>query len=73
MATTANQLDLAVPMATKERSMRSIVWHQFRRHNMAVAGLVVVSVLLLGAILVPYISPYPPEISSLQERREAIK
>ena len=53
--------------------MRSIVWNQFRRHDMAVAGLVVVSVLLLGAILVPYISPYPPEISSLQERREAIK
>lgn len=75
MATTvtpAAQLNLQTPVTAKERSMRSMIWNQFRRHRLAVAGLVVLAAMSFGAILVPYISPYPPELSSFQERREAM-
>jgi peptide/nickel transport system permease protein len=75
MATTAtpvNQLNLQAPTTTQERTMRGMIWNQFRRHRLAVAGLVVLAVLSLGAIFVPYISPYPPELSTFQERRAAM-
>lgn len=52
-----------------ERSMRSIVWHQFRRHQMAMVGTVVLLLLVLGALLAP-LSPYDPETSSLREKDE---
>lgn len=53
-----------------ERTMRSIIWGQFRRHQMAMAGSVILLVLVLGSISVPWISPYDPEKSSLRERDE---
>ncbi len=71
-ATPANQLNLQAPASTKERTMRSMIWSQFRRHYLALAGLFVVLALGLGAIFVPYISPYPPELSTFQERRAAM-
>ena len=75
MATTArpaNQLALQAPTITKERTMQGMIWNQFRRHRLAVVGLIVLAALSLGAIFVPYISPYPPELSSFSERREAM-
>jgi len=49
--------------------MRSIIWHQFRRHQMAMVGTVVLLFLVLGSILAP-LSPYDPETSSLHEKDE---
>lgn len=49
--------------------MRSIIWNQFRRHQMAVVGSVVLLILVLGAILAP-LSPYDPEKSNLRARDE---
>lgn len=49
--------------------MRSIIWNQFRRHQMAVVGSIVLFVLVLGAILAP-LSPYDPEKSNLRARDE---
>lgn len=66
--TTASPLALA-SSARPERSMRSIIWKQFRRHQMAMVGSVVLFLLVLGALLAP-LSPYDPEKSSLRERDE---
>ena len=69
-----NQLDLQSPALTKERSMRSMYWNQFRRHKMAVAGLIVLSILVFGAIFVPMLSPHPAVLGeSFQEQRELMK
>ncbi|MCB0063570.1 MAG: ABC transporter permease [Caldilineaceae bacterium] len=68
MTTTAVQLDLQ-SATQRERSMRSIIWHQFRRHQMAMVGSVVLLLLVLGALLAP-LSPYDPEKSSLREKDE---
>ena len=69
MATT----DAPVEMLTgnqKERSMRGLIWSQFRRHHMAVAGVFVLSLLIFGAVFVSVLSPYDPEKSSMREKRQ---
>jgi peptide/nickel transport system permease protein len=69
MATTATTAELAATMP-KERTMRGMIWSRFRRHKMAVAGLVVLSLLVFGALAVSWISPYDAERSSMRERRQ---
>ncbi len=70
----ANELILQSPSTTKERSMRSMYWNQFRRHKMAVAGLFVLIGLVLGAIFIPMLSPHPAVLGeSFREQRELMK
>ncbi len=71
-ATPANPLNLQAPNITKERTMRGMIWGQFRRHRLAVVGLIVLTALSLGAIFVPYVSPYPPELSTFSDRKAAM-
>lgn len=49
--------------------MRSMIWRQFRRHQMAMIGSFLLLLLVTGALLAP-LSPYDPEKSSLRERDE---
>ena len=70
MATSAATVELN-SRNVRERTMRSIVWNQFRRHSMAMVGLVVLLVLVFGSLSISAISPYSPEKSSMRERREA--
>ncbi len=57
--------------ATDERhiheSMAAIIWRRFRRHPGAVAGSIVLTILVLGILLVS-LSPYDPEVSDLGHR-----
>ena len=55
----------------KERSMRSMIWRHFRRHHMAMAGVIVLAIMIFGVITVSWLSPYDPEKSSMRERRTA--
>lgn len=70
MATSATTADLTA-QTVRERTMRSIIWNQFRRHTMAMVGTVVLFVLILGSLSISVLSPYSPEKSSMRERREA--
>ncbi len=70
MATSATTVDLT-SQTVRERTMRSIIWNQFRRHTMAMVGMVVLLVLIFGSLSVSFVSPYSPEKSSMRERREA--
>ncbi len=70
MATSASSIELN-SQNVRERTMRSIIWNQFRRHTMAMVGLIVLFVLIFGALSISAISPYSPEKSSMRERREA--
>ncbi len=54
----------------QERSARSLVWNQFRRHRMALVGTVILLLLVLGSTFVSVVSPYDPEKSSMRERRQ---
>lgn len=69
-SSTANPADLAI-RATEQRTLRSIMWSQFRRHQMAMLASVVLVLLIVGSAFVPLLSPYDPETSSMRERRQA--
>jgi len=55
------QLAAAGRRRREPESMIHMVWRRFRRHRPAMAGLVVLSIFVLAAILAPYLSPYDPE------------
>src|SRR5512139_1104169 len=61
MATT---LDAATPwrprLGPRDAGQMAIVWRQFRRHRLALAGSAVLIVLILAAVLAPVITPYDP-------------
>lgn len=46
--------------AAKPRTFTSLFGRRFRRHKMAMAGLVVIGLLILMAIFAPWIAPYDP-------------
>lgn len=50
-------------------SMLSMVWNRFRRHPGAVAGFIVLTIIILACLLVP-LSPYDPEASDISSRLE---
>jgi len=48
-------------------TMFTMVWKRFRRHPGAIAGLIVLSIIILGVVLAP-LSPYDPEASDIRNR-----
>src|SRR5262249_3750392 len=63
-------LPLAVPapQRTKTRGNVARAWLRLRRNRAALAGLVVVSVLIFTAIFAPFLAPYNPYIVALDDR-----
>jgi peptide/nickel transport system permease protein len=59
------------PFRQEQRSLRSMAWHQFRRHQMAIAGSIVLLALIFGSIFISVLSPYSATDSSMRERRQA--
>lgn len=64
-----NSLQTALPIH-RERTMRSLIWSQFKQHRMAVVGTIVLLMLVLGSASVSFISPYDAETPNLRERDE---
>jgi peptide/nickel transport system permease protein len=59
---TANAQPIAIskiPREGKEESQFQIVLRRFMRHKLAVAGVIVIVVIFLAAMLAPFISPFP--------------
>lgn len=51
-----------------EETMLQLVWRQFRKHKMAVVGMTVLLLLIVGVVVGPMVTPYDIERSSLRER-----
>jgi len=51
-------------------SMRSLVWRRFKRHPGAVAGTIVLAVIVIAVLLAP-LSPYDPVKSDIKNRFQA--
>lgn len=47
-------------LTAKPRSFFSVFWRRFRRHRLAMASLLVIALLLLMALLAPWVAPYDP-------------
>ncbi len=56
---------------TASRSRGSQAWRRFRRHRLAVAGLLVLLSLVTAAVFAPVVSPHPPDYGNLREVRDA--
>ena len=54
------QLDAEALLTPEKESQFSIVWRRFRRHKLAVAGLLVITLFLLMAIFANVIAPFDP-------------
>jgi len=55
-------------LVSDEESMLGLIWRQFRKHRMALAGLAFVLFLVSVCIIGPIVSPYDVERSSLRDR-----
>ena len=60
MAREATQLSTGAEFARKRHSEFSIILASYRRHKLAVAGSIVLIILILSAIFAPVISPHDP-------------
>jgi len=63
-----NVTENSVKMKPPE-TMTALVWKRFRRHPGAVAGAIVLSIIILSALLA-FLSPYDPDKSDIKNRYE---
>jgi peptide/nickel transport system permease protein len=74
MAQTQLSPSLALDWSSRMRpqeSMRAMVWRRFRKHKLALAGLVVMAAFVLMCILIPWVTNYDPGKTHLDAMREA--
>jgi peptide/nickel transport system permease protein len=55
------------PSAQAQETMATMVWRRFRRHPGAIAGSIILGIMVLAVILAP-LSPYDPEASDLPNK-----
>lgn len=53
-------LDAEGLLTPEKESQISVVWNRFRRHKLAVVGLVVISIFVVAAIFAPLLAPFDP-------------
>jgi len=68
VTTQAKPEDESITLSTRPETMAGLAWKYFIKHRLAVAGTIVVIVLVIGSIVYPAISPYDVEKSSLRIR-----
>ncbi len=57
--------------AVREEGQLALFWRHFRKHRLAVVSLGVLVILILVALLAPYIAPYPRDLIVLAEANMA--
>jgi peptide/nickel transport system permease protein len=54
------ELDSETLQTIEEESYWAVVWRRFRKHRLAVAGMIAIILIALACILAPWIAPYDP-------------
>ena len=54
------ELDREALSSVKEESFWKVVWNRFRRHKLAVGGMVILIVIILACTFAPIVAPYDP-------------
>jgi peptide/nickel transport system permease protein len=67
------ELDRESLANVKELSFMAVVWNRFRRHKLAVGGMVVLVVIVLACALAPIVAPYDPIAINKDETGAIIK
>jgi peptide/nickel transport system permease protein len=67
------ELDREALSTVKEASFVRVVWNRFRRHKLAVGGMIVLIIIILACALAPLIAPYDPITINKDENGAIIK
>jgi len=67
------ELDRESLASVKEASFIAVVWNRFRRHKLAVGGMVVLIIIILACALAPIVAPYDPITINKDENGAIIK
>jgi peptide/nickel transport system permease protein len=67
------ELDREALSTVKEASFVRVVWNRFRRHKLAVGGMIVLIIIILACALAPIIAPYDPITINKDENGAIIK
>jgi len=65
----SNSVSSLPPSLAKQRSQFSDVWQRFTRNRIAVAGLIIVVLLVLMALFAPLLAPQDPAVQTLANKR----
>lgn len=60
----------ALPLKTKPSSPSAEIFKRFRRHRLAMVGVVILSLIVLASVFAPVLSPYDPNRVNLRERSQ---
>ncbi len=59
---------LAAQIPRRQETMLSLTWRHFRKHRLAMIGMVVLTVLVLGTLLVPAVTNYDPGATHILDK-----
>ena len=57
----------------KEESYWRVIWNRFRKHKLAVAGMVSIGLIAAACFLAPWVAPYPPTQINKDENGQILK
>src|SRR3990170_1845707 len=60
MSTAELELQVEPLLTTEAESQFRVIWNRFRRHKLAMAGIVIIAFFIAMAILAPFVAPYDP-------------
>ena len=67
------ELDREALSSVKEESFLKIVWTRFRRHKLAVGGMIILIIIVLACLFAPVVAPYDPIMIHKDENGAILK
>jgi len=67
---TQKEADPLMPNDSQPQTFRSLAWRRFLRHRLALAGAVVISLIVLAALFAPLLAPHDPNHVEIMSARE---
>jgi peptide/nickel transport system permease protein len=67
------ELDRESLASVEEQSLWRVTWNRFRKHKLAVGGMVVLAIIVLACILAPVVAPYNPTALNKNEQGQILR
>lgn len=67
------ELDRESLASVEEQSLWKVTWNRFRKHKLAVGGMVVLAIIVLACLLAPVVAPYNPTALNKNEQGQILR
>jgi peptide/nickel transport system permease protein len=67
------ELDREALGSVEEQSLWRVTWNRFRKHKLAVGGMIVLVIIVLACILAPIVAPYNPTALNKNEQGQILR